>query len=80
MYDIFDNNLKNIHDNSECDKEIENIKNYITTFFPERFFDILYKNDDIFKDYKVDTKFLPGIDFSILWNDNNISDNTRDII
>ena len=80
LYDIFDNNLKNIHDNSECDKEIENIKNYITNFFPERFFDILYKNDDIFKDYKVDTKFLPGIDFSILWNDNNISDNTRDII
>tara|TARA_E500000178_G_scaffold16493_1_gene15832 strand:+ start:3840 stop:5108 length:1269 start_codon:yes stop_codon:yes gene_type:complete len=80
LYDIFDNNLKNIHDNVECDKEIENVKNYITTFFPERFFDILYKNDDIFKDYKIDTKFLPGIDFSILWNDNNISDNSRDII
>merc|ERR1711998_543616 len=36
LYDIFDNNLKNIHDNVECDKEIENVKNYITTFFPER--------------------------------------------
>ena len=59
---------------------MENIKNYIKIFFPERFFDILYKNEDIFKDYKIDTKFLPGIDFSILWNDSNISEKTRDTI
>jgi hypothetical protein len=46
--------------------------------FPERFFDILYKNNDIFKeDSEINTEFLPGIVFKQLWN-LDISDNTKD--
>jgi len=45
--------------------------------FPERFFDILYKNPEIFKeDSEENTEFLPGIVFKLLWSD-NISDTTR---
>jgi len=48
--------------------------------FPERFFDILYKNQDIFKvDSEDNTEFLPGIVFKLLWSD-NISDTTRETI
>lgn len=48
--------------------------------FPERFFDILYKNQDIFKaDSEENTEFLPGIVFKLLWSD-NISDTTRETI
>ena len=80
LYDMFDNNLKTIYEKDDCEEALTNVRNYIDNFYPERFFDILYKNTDIFKDYTIDTKFLPGIDFTILWNDNNISDNTRDRI
>ena len=47
---------------------------------PERFFDILYKNVDMFKeDSDVNTEFLPGIVFKQLWI-LNISDNTKETI
>ena len=47
---------------------------------PERFFDILYKNADMFKeDSDVSTEFLPGIVFKQLWI-LNISDNTKETI
>jgi len=48
--------------------------------FPERFFDILYQNVDIFSDNsEVNTEFLPGIVFKQLWNC-EITDNTRTTI
>lgn len=67
-------------------KPDQNIKETLIVFrhcikvFPERFFDILYKNVDIFKEEsEVNTEFLPGIVFKQLWNF-NISDNTKDTI
>jgi hypothetical protein len=48
--------------------------------FPERFFDILYKNVSLFSpDSEVSTEFLPGIVFSQLWSC-DISDSTRETI
>ena len=48
--------------------------------FPERFFDILYKNDEIFKeDSDVNTEFLPGIVFKQLWN-LDISESTKETL
>ena len=47
---------------------------------PERFFDILYKNNEIFQDDSViNTEFLPGIVFKQLWSC-DISDKTRETI
>ena len=49
--------------------------------FPQQFFDILYKNADIFDPEKTsnNTQYLPGIVFAQLWNA-DISDSTRDTI
>ena len=50
------------------------------TVFPERFFDILYQNVDIFKtESTVNTEFLPGISFKYLWQC-DISDKTKETI
>jgi len=47
--------------------------------YPERFFDILYQNNDIFTNNDINTNFLPNIDFKNLWKE-EISDNTRKTI
>lgn len=47
---------------------------------PPRFFDILYQNDEIFKEEsEIDTEFFPKIHFKNLWQC-EISDKTRDTI
>ena len=52
---------------------------YCKKVYPERFFDILYKNTEIFEENDKNCKFLPNIDFKELWQE-NISEKTRDII
>ncbi len=48
--------------------------------YPERFFDILYKNAEIFsQNSETVTEFLPGIVFKQLWTD-DISDSTKETI
>ena len=43
----------------------------------ERFFDILYKNENIFiKESDVNTMFYPNVDFKDLWAE-DISDKTK---
>lgn len=53
--------------------------NHISTQFPLRFFDILYKNENMFEKKEEPLFLLPNVDFYLLW-DCNISDNTRDTI
>merc|ERR1711865_373344 len=57
--------------------------NFCASSFPERFFDVLYKNDLMFdrekRDDKYNTEFYPGIDFSDLW-DSDISERTKDVL
>jgi hypothetical protein len=53
--------------------------NHISTQFPLRFFDILYKNETLFEKKEEPLFLLPNVDFYVLW-DCNISDNTRDTI
>ena len=52
---------------------------YCKKVYPERFFDILYQNADIFKEEEINTKFLPNIEFKNLWKE-DISEKTRDVI
>lgn len=67
--------------NKDADNnDIQYVFNHCIKVFPERFFDILYKNVEIFQiDSDVSTEFLPGIVFKLLWN-LDISDSTRDTI
>lgn len=55
---------------------IKNVYEHIKRVLPERFFDILYKNEEMFNNDDISTEFLPGIHFKSLWND-DISDNTK---
>jgi hypothetical protein len=60
---------------------IESLHNYCLGIYPERFFDILYSNADIFApDSKVNVAFLPGVDFRLLYNCDGVSENTRNSI
>jgi len=64
----------------ESQKQMLFVFKHCIKIFPERFFDILYKNNDIFLDSNdLNTEFLPGIVFRQLWN-LNISDKTRETI
>ena len=63
---------------------VKMLYDYSKTVYPARFFDILYKNAEIFKkdngDAAVNVHFLPDIDFREVWNTPDISNNTRDTI
>uniref|UniRef100_A0A6C0F6G5 Uncharacterized protein n=1 Tax=viral metagenome TaxID=1070528 RepID=A0A6C0F6G5_9ZZZZ len=65
---------------ADKEKRVTFIHKHCMRVFPERFFDILYQNADMFKDESiVNTEFLPGIVFKYLWT-MDISDNTRETI
>ena len=82
----FLNNLLDVfpevtNDIENCKKmPVNDLQEYCKTVYPERFFDILYQNDDIFSDNDIDTKFLPNIEFKTLWNFEGVSDNTKSTI
>lgn len=62
-------------------KEVERLFKYCTEVYPERFFDILYQNDDMFKeDSDVNTRFLPAVEFRLLYNCAGVTDTTRGAI
>ena len=68
-------------DNEEYDysENITNVRKHCAAIYPEKFFDILYQNVELFNS-DIPLEFLPGIDFNIIWKDENISDNTRKTI
>ena len=87
---FLDSNGINIS-NSESDaqKVVDILYEYCSKVYPERFFDILYKNEKIFDknvsesasaSANVNTHFLPNIDFSVLWKTEGITDATRETI
>ena len=60
-------------------ESISRLNDYCNKVYPERFFDILYENEDVFKeDSEKNVCFLPGIDFRPIWNSTN--DENRKII
>jgi hypothetical protein len=71
---------------TQTQKIVGVLYDYCSKVYPERFFDILYKNEKIFdnaanSEYaNVNTHFLPNIDFRALWNTEGISSATREVI
>lgn len=53
---------------------------HVKEVYPPRFFDILYKNDEIFEDSDKNTEFLPGIEFSEIWKMEDVSDSIKETI
>jgi len=61
--------------------EITYLYDYFVNVYPERFFDILYQNEDIFAPgSQVPSLFLPDVDFRILMNCPNVSQTTKNAI
>jgi hypothetical protein len=58
---------------------VKELHNYCSTLYPQKFFDILYENVEIFTDASYNAFFLPDIDFKKLW-EVDISDNTKKVI
>ena len=54
------------------------IYQHCLTVYPERFFDILYQNEEIFSaESEVNTAFLPMVDFKMLFTAPGITENTK---
>ena len=72
--------LNDIETNKNDSERLKKLHEYCKDIYPERFFDFLYQNEDIFKENDdVNTFFLPDIDFKIIWKQ-ELSENTRTVI
>ena len=62
-------------------REFERLFKYCTEVYPERFFDILYQNDEIFgEESETNTRFLPAVEFKLLYNCAGVTETTRGAI
>jgi len=52
---------------------------YCCAIYPSRFFDILYKNEEMFNDPNINTCFLPDMDFKYFFAE-NITEQTKETI
>ena len=74
-----DDNLKIIiSENDNKEEAFHKIREFCKGAYPEKFFDILYQNNELF-DKTTPLHFLPGINFQVLWKE-NISEKTRKTI
>ena len=65
----------------QSEREFEKLFQYCTEVYPERFFDILYQNDEIFQeDSKPNTRFLPAVEFKLLYNCPGVTETTKSAI
>merc|ERR1712017_6552 len=62
----FKDNIKECYDDKNSLK-IEYLFEHCSKVYPERFFDILYRNEEIMKDEDINTCFLPNLDFNKIW-------------
>ena len=60
--------------------KMEILYNHCKSVYPERFFDIMYKNESMFTNEDLNTEFLPNVDFKLIWNTPDISVSTRETI
>ena len=62
-------------------EELKELFDHCAKVYLERFFDILYQNEDIFKeDSNVNTYFLPRMCFSILFNSEGLSESSKKVL
>jgi hypothetical protein len=61
--------------------QIKIVLDHCLKVYPERFFDIIYQNEDIFKeDSEVNTYFLPRVSFRLLFNCEDVTETTKKAI
>ena len=63
------------------DKDYQNLFDYCAKIYPERFFDILNQDVNIFgEESDVNVSFFPGLSFKTIYNCDGLSDKTRETI
>ena len=62
---------------AETSEALQAVYDHCKKVYPERFFDILYQNNEMFSQ---SIEFLPGMDFSLLWADKDLSEKSRETI
>jgi len=66
------------HDDEVSDDQLKIVLDHCLKVMPERFFDILYQNENIFKeDSETNTYFLPNVSFKFLFNCEDITEKTK---
>ena len=68
--------LKDISLGNSDTNESREVYEFCKNTYPERFFDILYQNNDLFTN-NIELELLPGINFCKLWKDETLSENSR---
>lgn len=80
-FDEYDYLWKKWHDEEASHDSYLILFEYCKRVFPQRFFDILYQNEEIFEENsEVDTYFLPNVSFSFLFNCEGITETTKKAI
>jgi hypothetical protein len=77
--DFTENELEFLKTDNQSEAKMQHVFDYCLEVYPERFFDILYENEEIFTDDEKNTNFFKNIDFKDIWK-LNISENTKKII
>jgi hypothetical protein len=63
------------------DDELETLYKFSCKIYPVRFFDILYQNEDIFKeDSGEDVYFFPNMSFRLIFNSEGLSETSKKVI
>lgn len=63
------------------ESSINTLYQHCMKVYPERFFDILYQNEEIFSNKEeLNLEFLPNVDFRKLYNSEGVTDNIRKTI
>ena len=69
-----------VNDVKDCVPETMCVYEHCVKVLPERFFDILYKNEEMFSKEDVNTEFIPGVDFRVLWNSEGVSETIHETL
>ena len=77
--ELLDPVLNDLNSDSGIGNNVTELFKYCKKLYPTRFFDLLYQNKDIFSNSEIDTHFIPGIDFDVVW-EQDLTDKTRMII
>ena len=59
---------------------VDDLFEYCNKVYPERFFDFLYKNEDIIMNEEINTEILPTLDLQDIWELEGITDSIKDTI
>jgi hypothetical protein len=66
---------------SESSYVFEELFSYCMKIYPERFFDILYQNDEMFlPDSTINTMFLPNVEFKLFFTLDSVTDSIKQTI